>query len=60
MLLYHSKWIRDQKGSLMPITPQSEAVRELVRMQRHTDTEPLVGWFEIIRFPSSLSDAGFP
>ena len=44
----------------MPITPQSEAVRELVRMQRHTDTEPLVGWFELIRFPSPLFDAGFP
>ena len=38
----------------MPITPQSEAARALVQMQ------PDKGWFEIIRFPSSLFDAGFP
>jgi hypothetical protein len=44
----------------MPITPQSEAVRALVRMQRDNGSEPLVGRFEITRFPSPLSDAGFP
>jgi len=44
----------------MPITPQSEAARALVQMQPDNGSEPLVGWFEIIRFPSSISDAGFP
>jgi hypothetical protein len=45
---------------LISMIAQPTTARELVRMQRHTDTEPLVGWFEIIRFPSPLSDAGFP
>ena len=44
----------------MPITPQSEVARALVQMQPDNGSEPLVGWFEIIRFPSSLSEAGFP
>jgi hypothetical protein len=44
----------------MLITPQSEAVRALVQAHLDNSSEPLVGRFEIIRFPSSLSDAGFP
>jgi len=44
----------------MPITPQSEAARALVRMQRDNGSGPLVGWFKITCFPSSLSEAGFP
>ena len=64
MLLYHSKWIGDQKtikeGSLMPITPQSEAARALVQAQRDNSSEPIVCRFAITRFPSSRSEAGFP
>jgi hypothetical protein len=44
----------------MPITLQSEAARALVQKQPDNSSEPIVGWLEIIRFPSSLSDAGFP
>jgi len=44
----------------MPITPQSETALTLVRMQPDNGSEPNVCWLEITRFPSSLSDAGFP
>ena len=43
----------------MPITPQPEPARALVRVQPDNGSEPLVGWFEIARFPSSLSKRGF-
>jgi hypothetical protein len=44
----------------MPITPQSEAARALVQAHLDNSSEPIVCWFEITRFPSSLFDAGFP
>jgi len=34
--------------------------RALVRAHLDNSSEPLVGWFAITRFPSSLSEAGFP
>ena len=44
----------------MPITPQSEAARALVQAHLDNRSEPLVCWLAITRFPSSLSEAGFP
>ena len=44
----------------MPITPQSEAARALVQMQPDNGGEQLFSSLEITRFPSSLSEAGFP
>jgi hypothetical protein len=42
------------------ILPEPEPARALVQVLPDNSSKPLVGWFEIIRFPSSLSDAGFP
>jgi hypothetical protein len=44
----------------MPIMPRSEAARALVRVHPDNSSESLVGWFEITRSLSSLSEAGFP
>jgi len=45
---------------LISISSQPTTARALVQMQPDNGSEPLVGWFEIIRFPPSISDAGFP
>jgi hypothetical protein len=45
---------------LISMTSQPTVARALVRMQPDNGSEPNVCWLEIIRFPSSLSDAGFP
>jgi hypothetical protein len=45
---------------LISVISQPTTTRAPVRMQRDNGSEPLVGRFEITRFPSPLFDAGFP
>lgn len=44
----------------MPITPQPTTARALVQTHLDNRSEPLVCWLAITRFPSPLSEAGFP
>jgi len=45
---------------LISMTSQPTTARALVQAHLDNGSEPIVSWFEIIRFPSSLFDAGFP
>jgi hypothetical protein len=45
---------------LISMTSRPTTARALVRVHPDNGSEPLVGWFKITRFPSSLSEAGFP
>jgi hypothetical protein len=45
---------------LISMMSRPTTARALVRAHLDNSSEPLVGWFAITRFPSSLSEAGFP
>jgi hypothetical protein len=45
---------------LISMTSRPEPARTLVQVHLDNGSEPIVGWFAITRFPSSLSEAGFP
>ena len=45
---------------LISTSSQPTTVRALLQTHLDNSSEPLVCWFAITRFPSSLSEAGFP
>jgi hypothetical protein len=48
------------QGELISMTSQPTTARALLQAHLDNGSEPLVCWLKITRFPSGISEAGFP